>query len=254
MQLEFFGTGTSQGVPFVGCTSPACLSKDPKDNRLRTSAMLTGDDGKKILIDCGPDFRQQMLRAGESRVDAVLLTHEHTDHIIGLDDLRPVIFAQGKPMGIYALPRVLEAVQQRFPYAFAEDRYPGAPSFQLHPLAETFYLGTTRIEPLEVLHYRLPIVGFHFGNLAYITDASDLPPATLNKLQGIEHLVLNCLRISPMHISHFVLPQVIDLFEKLKPKNMYLTHISHEFGLHEKANEALPKGIQLAYDGLVLNF
>lgn len=254
MQIEFFGTGTSQGVPFIGCTSPACLSTDPKDSRLRTSAMVTGDDGKKILLDCGPDFRQQMLRAGEHRVDAVLLTHEHTDHIIGLDDLRPVIFAQGKPMDIYALPRVLEAVQQRFPYAFAEQRYPGAPSFELHPLGGPFRLGTTRIEPLEVLHYRLPILGFHFGDLAYITDASDLPEATMTKIQGIRHLVLNCLRISPPHISHFVLPQVIDLFEKLQPENMYLTHISHEFGLQKEINAALPEGMLLAYDGLTLDF
>lgn len=254
MQLEFLGTGTSQGVPFIGCTSPACLSDDPRDKRLRTSALVTGNDGRKILIDCGPDFRQQMLRAGESRVDDVLLTHEHTDHIIGLDDLRPVIFAQGKPMDLYALPRVLEAVQQRFPYAFAEERYPGAPSFQLHPLTESFSLGSTRIETLHVTHYRLPIVGFHFGELAYITDASELPLATKQKLRGIRHLVLNCLRISPPHISHFVLPQAEQLFQKLQPERMYLTHISHEFGRHAEVSALLPSGMQLAYDGLKIEF
>ena len=176
MKLKFLGTGTSQGIPVIGSTHPVCLSTDQKDKRLRSSVMITDDDGKKILIDCGPDFRQQMLTNKENTVDALLVTHEHNDHIIGLDDLRPIIFQKKQDVSIYCLPRVGNEIKNRFPYAFSETKYPGAPSFQLNFInEEIFKLGNTEITPIKVLHHQLPILGFKIKNLVYITDASNIP-------------------------------------------------------------------------------
>lgn len=254
MQLTFLGTGTSQGVPVIGCACDVCTSLDIRDKRLRTSVMITTDNGEKILIDCGPDFRQQMLRQGEKRVDAVFLTHEHNDHVIGMDDLRPVIFREGKATQVYAYPRVLDEVKKRFPYAFADKKYPGAPSFDLIPIHGAFSLFGENIIPIEVLHFQLPVLGFRMRNLAYVTDASDVSDEEKEKLKGLDVLIINCLRKEKSHISHFILPQVLALYQELRPKKMFLTHISHEFGLHSVENEKLPSGVEMAYDGLMIDF
>ncbi|WP_417430374.1 MBL fold metallo-hydrolase [Halpernia sp.] len=255
MKLKFLGTGTSQGVPVIGCKDEVCTSSNFKDKRLRTSALITSDFGKKILIDCGPDFRQQMLSNDESHIDAVLISHEHTDHVIGLDDLRPIIFRNKKDMPIYALPRVANKIKTIFSYAFAEIKYPGAPSFEMHEIGENkFVVENVEITPIPVLHYKLPILGFKIKNLCYITDASFFPKTTLPLLRNLDVLIINCLRKSPTHISHFILPEILILNESLKPNKIYLIHISHEFGLHDEVQKELPDNIFLAYDGLEIKF
>lgn len=255
MKLKFLGTGTSQGVPVIGCKDTVCTSTNFKDKRLRTSALITTDADKKILIDCGPDFRQQMLANDEANVDAVLVTHEHTDHIIGLDDLRPIIFRSKKDMPIYTMPRVAEQIKNKFHYAFAEVKYPGAPSFEMHEISEEkFTVENIEITPIPVFHYKLPIFGFKIKNLCYITDASFFPEQAWPLLKDLDVLIINCLRKGPEHISHFVLPEILELNEKLKPKMIFLTHISHEFGLHDEVQKELPDNMFLAYDGLEIDF
>lgn len=254
MRLKFLGTGTSQGIPVIGCKCAVCTSSDPRDNRLRCSALITTDDDEKFLIDCGPDFRYQMLRAGEDRVDAVLITHEHNDHIIGLDDLRPVIFNKNGNMKLYASQRVASQILQRFPYAFSEERYPGAPAFDLVEVTEDFTIGDTGIVPVEVVHSKLPVLGYRIGSLAYITDASFIPEASYVKLQNLDVLILNCLRLEKPHHSHFILPDILEINDRLKPKKMYLIHLSHEAGLHRHLAELLPPNVEAAYDGLEILF
>ncbi len=254
MKLKFLGTGTSQGVPVIGCHCRVCTSQDTRDTRLRSSVLITTDSQKHILIDCGPDFRQQMLTNRLEQIDAVLLTHEHNDHIIGLDDLRPLIFKNGKNIDLYSNARVASELQQRFPYAFASVRYPGAPSFNLHEITGPFELFGTAIDPIEVLHNTIPIYGFRFESLAYITDASRIPEVEIARLHNLDYLILNCIRKENVHPAHFILPQAIKLFEELQPREMFLTHISHEMGLHAETELELPSGMHLAYDGLTLNF
>lgn len=255
MKLKFLGTGTSQGVPVIGCNCPVCQSQDPKDKRLRASAIITTDENRKILIDCGPDFRTQMLENQESECDAILLTHEHNDHVIGLDDVRPIIFRSRKDMPIYAHERVAQEIRNRFPYAFSEDRYPGAPSFDLNIIENRpFELLNEIITPIKVLHYKIDIFGYKFKNLAYITDASFIDEREKEKLKNLDYLILNCIRKEDPHPAHFILPDIVTLFNKLKPKKLLLTHISHLFGVHHNEELVLPKGIELAYDGLELEF
>lgn len=254
MKLKFLGTGTSQGIPIIGSKHPVCLSTNPKDKRLRTSALITTEENKKILIDCGPDFRQQMLANQEEDIDAVLITHEHNDHVIGLDDLRPLIFKNGRDMPIYSNRRVSEEIKLRFPYAFSENKYPGAPSFEMHVIDEPFELFNTTISPIEVVHGQLNILGFKFKNLAYITDASDIVLEQKQKLQNLDVLIINCLRKDPPHYSHYVLPEVLELIEELKPQKTYLIHISHHLGFHEEVENELPQHVHLAYDGLEIEF
>lgn len=254
MKLKFLGTGTSQGIPVIGSKHPVCLSKDYRDKRLRTSAMITTDEGKKILIDCGPDFRQQMLANEEASVDAVLLTHEHNDHVIGLDDLRPIIFNNQTDMPIYCMDRVAYEIRHRFPYAFAEERYPGAPSFALHVINGPIKLLNLDITPIEVQHFIIPIFGYRIKNLAYITDAKEINSKEKDKLKNLEVLVINCLRKEEPHPSHYILPDILALVEELKPKQTFLTHISHHLGFHEEISNELPNHIQPAYDGLEINF
>lgn len=254
MTLKFLGTGTSQGVPVIGCTCAVCRSANPKDSRFRSSAMITTESGGKILIDCGPDFRQQMLQNNEDHLDAILLTHEHNDHVIGLDDVRPLIFKSRKDMPLFCQPRVAKEVKTRFPYAFAEIKYPGAPSFDLHEIDADFHLFDTNITTVRVLHHELEILGFKMKNLAYITDASFISPEEKVKLTGLDYLILNCIRKTHAHPAHFILEDIIDLYAELRPRKLYLTHISHMFGLHEIEEASLPEGIGLAYDGLVLEF
>ncbi|ROI10662.1 MBL fold metallo-hydrolase [Chryseobacterium sp. H3056] len=254
MQLKFLGTGTSQGVPVIGCHCEVCTSADPKDRRFRSSVLITTDSGKKILIDCGPDFRLQMLENKEEQIDAVLLTHEHNDHIIGLDDLRPLIFKNRKNIDLYARKRVGDEVRSRFPYAFAEVKYPGAPSFNLHEITENFSLFNTEIFPIEVMHGAIAIDGFKINKLAYLTDASFISDYEKEQLQNLDYLIVNCIRKEVPHPAHFILPDVISLYKELKPKKMFLTHISHHMDVYKKMEKELPAGIHLAYDGLVLDF
>ncbi|MCW3161263.1 MBL fold metallo-hydrolase [Chryseobacterium oryctis] len=255
MKLKFFGTGTSQGIPVIGCTCEVCTSNNPKDSRFRASVMITTDEDKKILIDCGPDFRQQMLINKESNVDILLLTHEHNDHVIGLDDMRPLIFKTGKNIPIYCQKRVGEEIKNRFPYAFADERYPGAPSFDLHEIEnKPFTILNTEITPIEVTHYKINILGYKFKNLAYITDANSISDTEKEKLCGLDVLILNCIRKFDPHPAHFILSDVIKLFEELKPKQLFLTHISHHFGVHDIEDKQLPNGIHLAYDSLEIFF
>ena len=251
MKLKFLGTGTSQGIPVIGSDHPVCLSRNSKDKRLRSSALITTDSGHKLLIDCGPDFRQQMLNNDEKDIDAVLLTHEHNDHIIGLDDLRPLIFKNNKEMPIYAQERVIKEVIKRFPYAFADVKYPGAPAFEPHTIENrSFTLFGNTIEPVEVMHGQINIFGYKFGNSVYVTDASSISDEEKVKLKNLKVLVLNCLRKDEPHHSHYILPQVLELLEELQPEEAYLTHISHDLGFHEIVNNSLPPHIHLAYDGL----
>ena len=255
MKLKFLGTGTSQGIPVIGSTHPVCLSTNPKDKRLRSSVMITDDDGKKILIDCGPDFRQQMLTNQESNVDALLITHEHNDHIIGLDDLRPIIFQKRKDISIYCLSRVGKEIQNRFPYAFTEDKYPGAPSFEIKEIGnEPFIIENTEITPIQVIHYKLPILGYKFKNLAYITDASFISEEEQEKLKNLDVLIINCLRKDEPHVAHYILPEILELVEKLQPKTTYLTHISNRFGFHDEIESMTPANIHPAHDGLEIEF
>ena len=254
MILKFLGTGTSQGIPVLGSTHPVSLSNNPKDKRLRSSVLITTDKHEKILIDCGPDFRQQMLNNNENNVDVVLLTHEHNDHVIGLDDLRPLIFKKGKDFPIYCMPRTAEEIKTRFPYAFSAIKYPGAPSFEMNLIEDAFTIFNTEITPIHVLHHHLPIMGFKIKNLAYITDASSIPEEEFPKLQNLDVLIINCLRKEDLHPAHFILPQVLELEEKLKPKKTYFTHISQRLGFHDEVENELPQHIHLAFDGLEIDF
>ncbi len=255
MKLKFLGTGTSQGVPVIGCTCEVCTSENPKDSRLRSSVMVTTDGHRKILIDCGPDFRQQMLANHEQTVDLTLLTHEHNDHVIGLDDVRPLIFKSGKNMPLYCYSRVGNEVRNRFPYAFADVRYPGAPAFDLHEIEnKPFTVLDTEITPVEVVHYKITAFGYKFKKLAYVTDAGFISDTEKEKLKGLDVLIISCIRKFDPHPAHFILPDVIALFEELKPKKMFLTHISHHLGLHDVEDKLLPHGMHLAYDGMEIDF
>lgn len=253
-KLIFLGTGTSQGIPVIGSDHPVCLSSDPRDKRLRSS-VLVQYLGKNILIDCGPDFRQQMLRENLSHIDCILLTHEHNDHLIGMDDLRPILFRSKKKIPVYGEFRVLDQVKNRFPYAFIEHKYPGVPSFDIHTISDLPFNYTKDIQiiPLRILHGQLPILGFRIGNLAYMTDVSTIPNETLEQLSNLDILVIGALRKTEHH-SHMSLSQAVKAAKQIGAKNTYITHIGHEMGFHAKVNQELPTNIQLSHDGLHLNF
>ncbi len=251
MQVEFtfLGTGTSQGVPIIGCRCEVCQSPDERDQRLRSS-LLVKAGGATAVIDTGPDFRQQCLRAQVDALDAVVFTHEHKDHVAGLDDIRPFNFRSRKDMPVYATPRVQEALRREFKYIFEAD-YPGVPRVQLMQLNdEPFAVGDAMWWPLPVMHHRLPVMGFRIGGLAYITDANQLSELALERLNGVDVLVLNALR-REAHLSHFTLEEALKWASIIGARQTYFTHISHQLGLHESVNAELPHGVALAHDGLV---
>lgn len=253
-KIIFLGTGTSQGVPPIGCTHPVCLSTNAKDKRLRSSIFIHYKQ-KKILIDCGPDFRQQMLRSQLTDVDFILITHEHNDHIIGLDDVRPINFKQNKDMPIYALPRVMRQLKSRFNYAFGDIKYPGLPAFEPIEIGlEAFIADGIEITPIEVLHGKLPILGYRIGSIAYLTDVSHLPAKEYKKLEDLEILIISSLRKEPTHHAHMTLAESLILSQKIKAKKTYLTHISHMMGFHEDVQRELPENVFLAFDELSISF
>jgi len=251
MIVTLLGTGTSSGVPLIGCKCEVCRSLDYRDNRLRVSVYLK-IDGKSFVIDTGPDFRQQMLRESVGALDAVLLTHQHKDHIAGLDDVRAYNFLQQRDMPIYARAEVLQQLKTEFAYVFVEKRYPGIPRLQLHEIKnEPFEIASISFLPIDVMHHKMPVFGFRVRDFAYITDVNFIPDAEMAKLQNLEVLVLGALQREP-HLAHYNLEQALAVVETLQPKRAYFTHISHRLGVHRAIDALLPPHVKLAYDGLRL--
>ena len=253
MTVTFLGTGTSSGVPMIGCECAVCRSLDHRDKRLRVSVHIAVE-GRSLVIDTGPDFRQQMLRTGIKHLDALLFTHEHKDHTAGLDDIRAFNFRQQQEMPVFAEPRVLAQLQREFAYIFAEHKYPGIPRIGLHEIERDdvpFEVLGLPVQPLRALHHKLPVLGFRIGGFCYLTDANFLSPETMEQMRGADVIVLNALR-KETHISHFTLAQALEILEELQPKRAYLTHISHQLGRHQEVEAELPEWVRLAYDGLVV--
>lgn len=249
MKITFLGTGTSQGIPVITCRCAVCTSKDFKDKRLRTSVLIETED-KTIVIDSGPDFRYQMLRAEAADLDAILFTHEHKDHVAGMDDIRPFNYMLHKNIDVYAAPRVQEALKREFSYIFSNVQYLGLPRINLNTITGApFQIGASTVVPLAVMHYKLPIYGFRIGDFSYITDAKTIPDETLVQLRGTRILVVNALQHTD-HISHFSLQEALEFARKVGAEKTYLTHISHNLGRHEDVEQDLPTGVFLAYDTL----
>lgn len=261
-KITFLGTGTSQGIPMIGCNCKVCKSADPRDNRLRTSALVE-HNGFRILIDCGPDFRQQMLRQRISDLDAVILTHQHKDHTGGMDDIRAFNYFRKAAFPIYAEPNVQDSLKMEYSYAFAEHKYPGVPDYTLHTIGEEPFkitkllpdgtISSIEITPIRVFHYRLPILGFRIGDMAYITDGSSIPETEFAKLQGVELFIINTVR-KEKHISHFSLPEALEVVKRVGAPRNYLTHLSHQIGTHKELEAILPPNVKPAYDTLELEF
>jgi phosphoribosyl 1,2-cyclic phosphate phosphodiesterase len=251
LQITFLGTGTSSGVPMIGCDCEVCRSPEKKDKRLRSS-ILVRSPHTTLVVDTGPDFRYQMLRAKVRKLDAVIYTHPHKDHLAGLDDIRAYNFFTRKAMHIYADSLTEEALRRDFYYAFTDTKYPGIPELELHTLTnEGFRVGDIPVMPVPVWHLKMPVMGFRFGKFTYITDANRIDEPEKEKIRGSEVLVLNALRLKK-HISHFNLEEAIELVRELKVPTAYFTHISHQLGKHELIEAELPDGMHLAWDGLVL--
>jgi phosphoribosyl 1,2-cyclic phosphate phosphodiesterase len=249
--ITFLGTGTSQGVPVIACDCEVCTSPDTRDKRLRSSILIE-TEGKVIVIDSGPDFRYQMLRAKVKHLDAIVFTHEHKDHIAGMDDIRAFNYRQEAAIDIYATTRVQEALRREFAYVFAEMKYPGIPEVKLNTIDLTpFSIGSIKFIPIEVMHYKLPVLGFRIGDFTYITDAKTISETEKQKIKGTKTLVINALQIEK-HISHFTFVEAIAFAKEIGAENTYFTHISHRLGRHQAILGLLPKNITLAYDGLVL--
>ena len=250
MKITFLGTGTSQGIPVIGSSHPVCLSKDPKDKRLRVSVLISWDN-YNFVIDCGPDFRQQMLAHDVSKLHGILFTHEHADHTAGIDDIRPFFFRQGD-IPIYAHKRVVESLKTRFDYIFADgDRYPGAPAVEIHTIenGSPFKLGGQLVTPINAQHNRIQVFGFRIKDFTYLTDVKTVDESEIKKIIGTKVLVVNALREEPHH-SHFNLEEALAFIDKVKPTTSYLTHISHLLGFHKEVEKKLPKDVHLAYDNL----
>ena len=278
-RLTFLGTGTSQGVPMIGCCCDVCSSKDPRDKRLRTS-VLVDYEGLRILVDAGPDFRQQMLRAGVTHIDAILLTHHHKDHTGGLDDVRAFNYLEKKASEIYCEKYVEDSLRMEYGYAFEEKKYPGAPEWHVHNIDSepfTIHAGgphevltwehgkgyihsiegndepvkSVEIIPIRGMHYKLPVLGFRFGNIAYCTDMNHIPEEEFDKLKDLDHFIINCVRHGK-HISHYSLEEAVEVAQKVGAKNSWLTHLSHQLPAYNELAAVLPEGIRPAYDGLTL--
>ncbi len=249
MRITFLGTGTSQGVPVIGCDCRVCRSEDPRDNRLRTSVHIFFQK-KSFVIDTGPDFRQQMLRGKIINLDFILYTHHHKDHIAGMDDIRSYNFRLNKAIPIYASFDTILQLKNEFPYVFTPHGYGGAPRIEVHEIHnQPFMVQNTEVIPVEVFHHKLPVFGFKIGQFAYITDANSIPEKELEKIKNVKVLVINALQKSH-HISHFTLSEAIEEIGKIDPQKAYITHISHKMGLHEEVSRELPSHVSLAYDGM----
>ncbi|WP_317196841.1 MBL fold metallo-hydrolase [Edaphocola aurantiacus] len=251
MNITFLGTGTSQGVPMIGCGCEVCTSANPKDNRLRSAVWLQNED-TSVVIDSGPDFRYQMLRAKVETLDGIVFTHGHKDHVAGLDDVRAYNYWTQKDIDIFANPDTEEILRREFQYAFSNIQYPGLPQLAIHSLTgQDFTVGSMDFRTIKVLHYKLEVFGYRIGDFTYITDANYIAPEEMDKIRGTKILVLNALR-HEKHISHFTLNEAIDIAQEIGAEQTYFTHISHQLGLHDEINTSLPQGIFLAYDGLKL--
>jgi phosphoribosyl 1,2-cyclic phosphate phosphodiesterase len=249
LKITFLGTGTSQGIPVIGSKHPVCLSKDEKDKRLRVSVLVEWK-GFSYVVDCGPDFRQQILRTNCEKIDGIVFTHEHSDHVLGLDDIRPFYFKQGA-ISIFAHKRVLKSLKKRFDYIFkTKNKYPGAPSVSINKVKnKPFKLGDIEVIPVNGLHYELQVFGYRFNDFAYLTDMKTVKEKEIEKIKGVKVLVVNALREEP-HYSHFNLEEALNFIEKVKPEVAYLTHVSHLLGFHAEVQKKLPKNVFLAYDNL----
>lgn len=250
MKITVLGSGTSQGIPVIACDCEVCTSEDIKDNRLRCSILIE-HEGDNYVIDAGPDFRQQLLREKVQTLRAVLFTHEHKDHVAGLDDVRAFNFKENRDMEVYCTVQVEEALHREYQYIFSEDRYPGIPEVNINLIdSEPFVLPNgLPVIPVEVMHYKMPVLGFRFGDFAYITDAKTVEDSEIEKLKGVRILIVNALRKEP-HLSHFNLDEALEFIAKVQPETAYLTHISHMFGKHAEVEKELPENVHLAYDGL----
>lgn len=253
MKVTFLGTGTSQGVPVIGCHCNVCTSTDSRDKRLRTSVLIEVED-TNIVIDTGPDFRQQMLTNKVDKLDAIIFTHSHKDHVAGLDDIRAYNYLQGKAMEIYATEPTQALLKKEFDYVFTNKTYPGIPQMNLNAInsSDPFVINGVEIIPIRVLHYKMEVLGFRIGDFTYITDANYIAPEEMEKAKGSKAFVLNALR-HEKHISHFTLSEAIEIAKELKPEQTYFTHISHQLGTHTEVSETLPEHMQLAYDGLTIS-
>lgn len=251
LKITFLGTGTSSGVPMIGCDCEVCTSPDPKDRRLRSS-ILVESENTTLVVDTGPDFRYQMLREKVKKIDAVLFTHPHKDHLAGLDDIRAFNYFMKRPIDVYANSMTEEAVRRDFYYAFTDTKYPGIPELNMHTIGqEPFVVGDIPVTPVLVWHLKMPVTGFRFGKFTYITDANRIEEREKDKIKGTEALVLNALR-KKEHISHFTLSEAIALSRELEVQSAWFTHISHQLGIHTVVSQELPEGMRLAYDRLVL--
>jgi len=249
MDITFLGTGTSTGVPVIGCHCPVCSSNDKRDRRFRTSLYIKTDD-IAIVIDTGPDFRTQMLENDIELLDAALITHPHKDHLAGLDDAKPFTWLNKKAFPIYGNKYTMDTVKAEFSYAFEKFRYPGTPTFDIYEVeTEPFTINSTKIIPIPVLHYQLPVLGYRIENMAYITDASAIPEQSFHHLKNLDVLIINALREKP-HIAHFSLNQALQIISTIAPQKAFLTHISHDLGLYEEVSKKLPENVYLAFDGL----
>jgi len=253
VKVTFLGTGTSQGVPFIGCGCAVCTSHNPKDNRLRSSVWIQTPEAS-IVIDSGPDFRYQMLRAKVHKLDAIVFTHGHKDHIAGLDDVRAYNYHDNKAMEVYATAATQEGLKREFYYIFSDHTYPGIPKVNLHTINsnDVININGLKITPIRVLHYKLEVLGFRINDFTYITDANYIAPEEMDKIKGSKTFVVNALRHEP-HISHYTMQEAIEIVRQTGAEAAYFTHISHQLGLHDEVNSMLPDGMFLAYDGLTLH-
>ncbi|MDR1551858.1 MAG: MBL fold metallo-hydrolase [Prevotellaceae bacterium] len=252
MKITFLGTGTSQGIPMIGCNCKVCKSTDERDRRLRSSVLIETEDSKKILIDAGPDFRSQMLQSNVNNLDAILITHSHIDHTGGLDDVRALNYINQKAVDIYAENRVQRSLRKMFYYAFDTIKYPGIPEFEFHTINEnSFNVADVKITPIRAYHYHLPVLGFRINNFCYVTDANRIAPKELKKMYYADIIVINALR-RQKHLSHFCLSEALKIIDRLKPNRAYLTHISHQLDLHSVIEKELPANVSVAFDGLTV--